>query len=108
MLEEKEYVTSGAMLKCSCGTIPTPFKSSSLSVLIAGKPACTTKDKVPMLNITPFGLCKTTKIPCIPALLLWMDFQADVKIEKANPLLNKSWIMCSLGGKVEIQHTGQF
>jgi len=108
MYEEKEYVTTGALLKCSCGSMPTPLTSSNTTVEIAGQLACTTSDKIPLVNIVPFGICKTTKIPCMPALTVWLDFQWDVKFGGANPLLNTSWIMCGLGGKVEVQHTGQY
>jgi len=107
MYEEKEYVTTGALIKCNCGSLITPLRSSTSTVELAGQLACTTSDKIPMVNIMPFGICKTKMTPCIPALLLWLDFQPDVVFEGANPLLNTSWIMCSIGGKIEIVHTGQ-
>jgi len=63
-----KLVVSGAMLKCSEGLAP-----SSLTVLPLGptsaddRPTATVMDNMPMVNIAPFGMCKTQANPQVAA-----------------------------------------
>jgi len=111
MPAKTEFITTGAILKCSEGTLPTPMKvTSNTSIKIGGFYAANEKDKVPIVNISPFGIClkltKSTPIPCVPSPLQWED-TASLKIKGANALMFKSCINCSIGGKIEIVTSGQ-
>jgi hypothetical protein len=59
-------VVSGATIMCSFGTAP-----SSLTVLpakrlmVAGMPAATIMDNIPMVNILPFAMCLSLANPMV-------------------------------------------
>jgi hypothetical protein len=108
-----EYVTAGALLKCTCGMAPSQFQVTSQTFYtIQGKLAATTNDKAPMTNIMPFGTCKmkptlTGFLPCIPAPTVWTGFLASVEIGSGNALVDSSTIQCAAGGCISFQNSGQ-
>jgi hypothetical protein len=76
------------------------------TVHLQGKAVATTLDKLFM----PFGTCTVkNNLPCVPMLLLWQDYFDKVSLVApgCHPLLEKSTIMCALGGKVSILSTLQ-
>lgn len=122
-----QLVVMGAMLQCSFGTTP-----SNLTVLpqnrtmCNNKPAANIMDNKPMVNIMPFGMCKSianpqvaaatasasgvlTPMPCIPCTVApWMPGAPTVLIGN-QPALNKSSkCMCAYGGVISINNAGQF
>lgn len=122
----KIYVVQGAKLRCSYGD-----QESSLEVpidhrvLINGKPPANIMDHQPMLNIKPFGKCKSLAnpvvaaataanqgklkpMPCVPVTVSpWMNGKRDTLIENFPALINKSTCMCRWCGNIEISEDGQ-
>ena len=127
-----EQVCMGAMLKCSMGAAP-----SNLMVLPTNKvltsfvPAANIMDNKPMVNILPFGVCKSlanptvasattaataaalgvftlTPMPCVPNTPApWTPGAVTVLIANM-PALNKtSKLMCLWAGVIEITNPGQ-
>jgi len=111
------YVCSGAKMKCSMGS-----QQSALNVLhpvkpvrVEGNPVAAMLDHKPLLNIKPFGQCKSLAnpavaaataaangklqpMPCIPNTVTpWMGTKMNVRV-KGNPaLLDSSKLLCMCG-----------
>ena len=120
-----KLVINGAKLKCSEGMAP-----SSLTVLpTAGtdadeQPAATVNDNKPMVNIAPFGMCKTqanpqvaaatsaaqgvlTPQPCIPVIAApWSPGSSVVTIAEQKALTDDSTCKCNWTGTIEITDPG--
>jgi hypothetical protein len=116
-----KLVTNGAKLKCSEGMSP-----SSLTVLpVSGtsgdeQPAATVMDFQPMVNIAPFGMCKTqanpqvasataaaqgvlTPMPCVPVTTSpWSPGSPVVTIQQKKALTDDSKCNCAWSGSIEI------
>jgi len=109
-----EYVTTGALLQCSEGTVPMPFQTTPRTSKIAGLQAGNALDKTPIVNIPSFVICKKltqqaggTPVPCTPQPLQWEDTY-PAKVGGAETLLFRSCIHCPLGqGKIEFMTSGQ-
>ena len=103
----QELVCSGALCRCDKGTLPMPLNvSSQQSHFLQGKLVATSQDK----TFPPFGTCLVkNNLPCTPMLLLWQDAFELVSVDSplSHPLLEKSTIMCTFGGKVSILLTLQ-
>jgi len=121
------YVCSGAKMKCSMGS-----QQSALNVLhpvkpvrVEGNPVAAMLDHKPLLNIKPFGQCKSLAnpavaaataaangklqpMPCIPNTVTpWMGAKMNVRV-KGNPaLLDSSKLLCMWAGVIEITNPGQ-
>jgi hypothetical protein len=120
-----KLVIHGAKLKCSEGLSP-----SSLTVLpIIGtnadeQPTATVMDHAPMVNIAPFGMCKTqanpqvaaataaaqgvlTPMPCVPVTTApWSPGSSVVTISEKKALTDDSKCKCSWSGSIEITDPG--
>ena len=114
MSADNEYVITGALMKCSEGASPMPFKATPRTSKIAGLLAGNELDIAPILNIPSFVICKKltqmangVPVPCVPAPTQWQDtYQAKVGGGKA--LLKMSCIQCTAGqGKIEFITSGQ-
>lgn len=123
---EDSYVTSKAVLKCSCGD-----KTANLTVypdrtvFLTGKPMANISDHVPMYNIAPFGRCHTvaypptgsataanhgtlTPMPCVPGTINeWLNGKNDYLIKGKPALLNSSICRCQYGGVITVVDDGQ-
>lgn len=103
----QEYVCNGAICRCDKGTLPSQLQVlANQTVSLQGKTVATTLDKL----FLPFGMCLVkNNLPCVPMLLLWQDYFDKVSLVApgCHPLLEKSTIMCGLGGKVSILSTLQ-
>lgn len=103
----QEYVCNGALCRCDKGSLPSQLRVlSNQTVHVQGKLMATTLDKL----FVPFGTCLVkNNTPCVPALLMWQDYFDKVSLmtPAQHPLLEKSTIMCALGGKVSIVSTLQ-
>jgi hypothetical protein len=108
-----EYVSKGAIMTCTCGAAPSQLEvTSNTFYYIQGKLAATTADKVPMVNIKPFGTCTIRPspgglLPCTPAPTAWSGFVASVQVGRAYPILNTSTIQCTMGGVISFENSGQ-
>lgn len=54
-----EYIVDGARLRCDQGICPTSLKIQMSRLCIAGKPAASQWDCVPLKNIGSFGKCRS-------------------------------------------------
>jgi hypothetical protein len=66
------------------------------------------RDTVPLLNLTPFGICSATQKPCnMPALRGWENHSPNVSMGGAKALLDCSTNQCAQGGHISIRQCGQ-
>ena len=69
----ESYVVQGAKISCSMGTIDAPLRTTpGRLVKLRGKDRANISDCVPLLNVGPFGVCKVTQMPCVPACAEWL------------------------------------
>ena len=104
-MSEKSYIPSGVFLVCDKGILPTPLTvTSALTVDFLGANVATDLDKVPGVNIKPFGVCALTHGPCtyMPQPLAWTGVQEDVVIQGGSPLLEDSQLHCVTGGCISV------
>ena len=104
-----EYIKDGAMMLCDKGSLPCKMKASKKVLKFKGAYSCSTIDKDPILNAIDFGICSITQKPCKAciSLLDWVDFKKDLKIEKKHALIDKSYINCTMSGKIQFLNSGQ-
>lgn len=122
----KEYVVMGAQLECTMGAAP-----SNLVVLpqhrvqLGGKFKANIGDCKPMVNVLPFGMCKSmtnptvaaataaamgvlTQMPCTPVCAAWIGGKTDVLVDGMPALMKGDKAVCSLGaGMIEVKNSGQ-
>ena len=120
-----ELVINGAQLRCDQGVAP-----SSLTVLPVNssnaddQPAATVMDKLPMVNIAPFGMCKCpanpqvaaataaamgtlTPQPCLPVISApWSPGSSIVTIQGMKALTADSKCACAWTGNITITAPG--
>lgn len=120
-----ELITAGAMLQCSFGVAPSALVVLPENKTLAGTPAATIMDHVPMKNIVPFGMCNSpanptvasataaamgvlTPMPCVPVTSApWVPGSPTVLIGNM-PALNKTSVcMCNWGGVIQITAPSQ-
>lgn len=106
-MDDLEYITSGAEIKCTNGQMPGLFQSTSIkyTTIDSLKPA-NHFDKIPIINIPSFGICKVTQKPCLPAPIEWIDTWPAL-IGSGNSLIGKSTCSCSIGGNISFITSGQ-
>jgi len=101
----KQYVYNGVLLRCDKGVAPTPFTVLPRPSRIRGQFQAHEFDKIPLINIKPFGVCAITHGPCMPAPVLWTGVhQGALRLGPlhAHPLLESSTCQCGIGGKISI------
>jgi len=120
-------VTGGAMLMCTMGAAPATMNVLPTAMVNAGpQAAATMMDKVPMLNIPPFGVCMSlanpqvaaataaalgvlTPMPCLPNVPgPWVPGSPTVQVGGKPALNDASMAMCAFGGSISISLPGQF
>ena len=112
---KQELVTTGALLKCSQGVLPTPFMTTSnVLFTVAHLPVGTVLDMAPLVNIVPFGICQQlTKLasgvptPCVPAPTGWQQPGPRFAVQKNAVLTKASCTRCAIGGQIEFLTSGQ-
>jgi hypothetical protein len=121
-----QHVCMGAMMQCSMGLAPSSLMVVPTNkVMTSNKPAATIMDHKPMVNVLPFGMCKSpanpmvaaataaalgvlTPMPCIPATAApWVPGSPTVLIGNMPALNDSSKLMCSYGGVISINSPGQ-
>jgi len=120
------YVCSGAMMRCTMGTSPAKLTVLPIrTVFLTGQPMANISDHLSMVNLAPFGLCRSmgfpstasataanhgtlTPMPCMHNTPIpWMNGKNDY-IVKGNPaLLKSSTCQCMWGGTISIIDDGQ-
>ncbi|AKQ65500.1 hypothetical protein A176_002412 [Myxococcus hansupus] len=118
-------VVSGATLKCSFGAASAPLGVLPLNKVMAGAPAANTVDSLPMMNVPPFGMCRSlsnpmvaaataaalgalTPQPCMPITVgPWSPGCSKVRIGNMPALNDSSKCNCAWGGVIEVANPGQ-
>ncbi len=118
-------VTMGASLQCSQGVAPSKLIVPPKNRVMAdGMGAANIMDKIPIVNIPPFGMCRSmanpqvaaataaamgtlTPMACIPMIPSpWMSGSKKVKIANMPALTDKSKCVCAWGGNIKIVQPG--
>ena len=120
------HVCLGAKTKCSMGLAPSVLLVLPVNkVLTSYVPAANIMDNKPIVNIVPFGMCKSpanpavaaataaalgtlTPMPCVPVIPGPWAAGAPTVLLANQPSLNKSSkLMCAYAGVIEITDEGQ-
>ncbi|MDR2577714.1 MAG: DUF4280 domain-containing protein [Chitinispirillales bacterium] len=123
-----DYVCSGAKLKCSMGSAqPALGVTHPINpVCLHGRPMANIKDNKLVINITPFGKCKSLanptvaaattaangklqEMPCTPVIISsWTGGKNSVLVKGQPALMDNCKIKCEWGiGMIEITSAGQ-
>ena len=120
------YVCSGAMMQCTMGEQPAQLTVlPSRTVFLCGKPMANISDHVSMVNLAPFGRCrsmgfpdtaaataahlgKLTPMPCVHNTPEpWMPGKADYMVQNQPALLKSCKCICKWGGVISLINDGQ-
>lgn len=120
------YVCSGAMMKCSMGMAPARLTVLPVrTVMLTGQPMANISDHLTMVNLAPFGTCRSmgfpatasataaaqgvlTPMPCVHNTPFpWMGGKMDYLVQGQPALLKSSTCQCMWGGTISIVHDGQ-
>lgn len=118
-------VCMGAMMQCSQGMAPSTLVPTPKTAMTSNMVAANILDHVPMMNIPPFGMCRSpanptvaaataaamgvlTPMPCIPATPApWTPGAPTVLLCGAPALDDSSKLMCIWAGTISIGMAGQ-
>ena len=119
-------VVTGAMLTCSFGVTPSALTAIPKGPpIMAGTPAATIMDHLPIANIITFGMCSAptnptvitataaaagvlTPMPCIPATAApWVPGSPTTLINGTPALNSTSTCLCTWLGVISITSPGQ-
>ena len=120
------YVCSGATMKCSMGTSQAKLMVlPSRTVFLTGQPMANISDHLTMVNLAPFGRCrslgfpataaataaahgKLTPMPCMHNTPFpWMSGKNDYIVKGVPALLKSSTCQCMWGGTIRLVTDGQ-
>ena len=120
------YVCSGAMMKCTMGTSPAKLTVRPTRTMnLTGQPQANISDHKTMVNLAPFGLCRSlafpqtaaataaalgtlTPTPCLHNTPMpWMGGKMDYLIKGQPALLKSSTCQCMWGGTISLVTDGQ-
>ncbi|QCP52081.1 DUF4280 domain-containing protein [Trinickia violacea] len=119
-------VTTGSTMQCTFGAAPAVLNVLPANRVLAGTPAATIMDHMPMVNVPPFGVCSCvanpmvaaataaalgvlTPMPCVPMTMApWLPGSPTVLIGAMPALQNASKLMCAWGGVISILAPAQF
>lgn len=114
MAEPLAYIVSGAIMSCDKGVAFMPFKTNKRTTKSDGLIAANESDKTPNKNIPNFVICSVGNVPCVPKPTpakggsVWHNTGEDfATIAGLPPVLFRSCIHCSKGGKISFLTTGQ-
>jgi hypothetical protein len=120
-----KQVCAGAMMQCSFGAAPASLVVLPVNNVFTTTPAANILDNIPMLNILPFGMCKSmanptvaaataaamgalTPMPCMPLTPApWSPGSSTVKLGGMPALQDSSKLNCVWGGSISIDQPGQ-
>ena len=112
--DNKYYVVDSAKCLCDKGTIPATLKVTSHTKAIfnskdTDKWVATEEDLQFKEGASCFGSCKVkNNNPCTFAPAgKWQKPREKLKVMEKSALLETSYLMCSVGGKITIKHHGQ-
>ena len=117
-------VKMGAQIKCTFGAAPSVLAVIPKKVHAVG-PAASIMDKLPVVNIPPFGMCSSpnnpaviaataaamgvfTPAPCMPVIPMpWAPGSPTVLNENIITLHQPSKVMCCWAGMISVVMPGQ-
>jgi hypothetical protein len=117
-------VVQAATISCTMGSGPSTLKVLPRPIQIEGRPAATISDSAPMLNIVPFGTCKSllnpltaaatmaaagtlTPAACLPATgAPWVPGAPTTLIAGMPALTAGSTCVCGYGGLITLLNAG--
>ena len=111
-------VGTEAQCMCTMGLVPASLTIlPQTKVFGENKPIATIQDNKPMVNITPFGSCKSTTnpgykppvviSPCVPNIAAtWMPGSPTVLVGNVPALNNSCKLICNYGGVISIMNPG--
>lgn len=120
-----KYVCTGATLKCTMGTANSNLIATPKNVSLTGKDQANIADYVSMVNVLPFGNCRSlaypptasataanhgrlTPMPCVPGTCpKWKAVDKDSLICSEPALLEPATLQCTFGGTISIIDPGQ-
>ena len=120
-----KLVVTGGVLSCNMGSAPSTFNGGCTKVTVQHKPAGTIMDHKPMVNVHPFGLCRSlanptvasatgaaqgalTPMPCLPSLPgPWTPGAARSQLEHKKALKVDDKLSCAYSGVISVKGAGQ-
>ena len=101
--KDKNYAVEGMHVKCSMGETMCTLNTIGHGVTYQGKSVLNANDHIPVVNITTFGVCTCTGVPCVPVTpLAWKFCNEEHMIDGAAALTTDSLCNCVLGGVISI------
>jgi hypothetical protein len=116
---------TGAGLSCSMGSVPSTLNPGNPQVLTRqGTLVATVTDHVPMLNVPPFGMCRSlanpavaaataaaagtlTPMPCVPLTPApWAPGSSKVLIGGRPALGDNASLVCVWAGQIQVDSAG--
>lgn len=120
------YVCSGATMRCSMGTSQAKLTVLPVrTVFLTGQPMANISDHLTMVNLAPFGRCRSLGFPATAAATAaahgkltpmpcshntpfpWMGGKNDYIVKGDPALLKSSTCSCMWGGTISIVDDGQ-
>ena len=118
-------VCMNAMMQCTMGVAPSSLIPTVKTVQTNMMVAANIMDNIPIMNIPPFGMCKSpsnpvvaaataaalgvlTPMPCVPATPApWAPGSPKVLVCGMPALNDSSKLTCIWGGSISISFAGQ-
>lgn len=118
-----QFVTNNAMLTCSMGMAPSTLSVLGLRPKVSNMPMANIMDFAPMVNIKPFGMCRSmanptvaaataaamgvlTPMPCVPVIPAPWNPGGKEMVGSLPALLANAKCMCAYGGNISITQAG--
>jgi hypothetical protein len=120
-----KLVVSGATLQCSQGMAPATLNVLPVNLVVGDSmPVATVMDHLPMVNVSPFALCRSpanpqvaaataaamgvlAPQPCVPVVPApWSPGATDAQVGPFAALLDSSMCQCTWAGAIQIVDAG--
>lgn len=121
-----QQVVNSAQLTCTMGAAPSALVVLPVNRVMSGnQPAANIMDHKPMVNILPFGVCRSlafpataaatsaamgalTPMPCVPATMApWTPGSPTVMVGNQPAVNNTCKLMCNWAGVIQVASPGQ-
>jgi hypothetical protein len=120
-----KIVVNGAVIRCNQGAVPVKLVVLPTQLTHADEQSiATVMDFVPMVNIGPFGMCRSmanpavvaatsaamgvlTPAPCVPNTVApWSPGSNAVTVDNLRALTDDSTCMCAWAGSIDVVDAG--
>ena len=117
-------VCGGAAISCSFGAAPSVLNVLPAARVMSSQALASIMDQIPIVNITPFGMCSSpsnptvaaataaamgvlTPMPCIPVTSVpWTLGKSNVLVGGKPALTSDSKLTCNWGGLIQVTFPG--